>query len=288
MCLRDCLTAVFALTVSSAWAFSDIPRASAEALGVTKGKSFDEGVVFVNGKYLPPPYVVERWGTGLRINGRKVSGQIIDWTEFLKTQSGVKVTRTETPAGGGPTSAPVPELAPEPGSAEDDTDTSLDDLFDDDVGKKPKTKAKTRKGTVRKTVRKPAATTSYALDGAFVPNDASKALLQKINSLRSEIDRTLRLGGFVCFGNDYPRISGDERTALRLLEKLPDIMKQTENEEAFSAAVHDANLELLTGRLCRDLFRNRIDYLVLRERREAILKDKEWKKTLKDSGIKTY
>ena len=79
-------------------AMPEVPMDSAKALGVTKGKAFRSGLVFINGKYLPPPYVVSRWGTGLRINNKPVTGQIINWTEFLKTQSGVKVSKTEAPA----------------------------------------------------------------------------------------------------------------------------------------------------------------------------------------------
>lgn len=244
--------------VFSAEAFPAVPRASANALGVTKGNSFDGGVVFINGKYLPPPYVVERWGTGLRINRRKVTGQVIDWTEFLKTQSDVTVTRSASAR----SSAPEPvELAPEPGSDQDESDSAFDDLFDDG-GKKPR---------VRKTVRKPAASAdesavTYSLSGDFVPNEASKNLLARINATRTEIDRLLRMGGFVCFGDNYHRVSGDARTAERLLALLPDIMQHSESEAAFKAAVREAKLEFLTESLCEDLYANRIDYRQLRER----------------------
>lgn len=249
--------------VLAAEAFPSVPRASANALGVTKGKTFDGGVVFINGKYLPPPYVVERWGTGLRINRRKVTGEVIDWTEFLKTQSDVTVSRSASAR----SSAPEPvELAPEPGSDQDESDSAFDDLFDDD-GKKPK---------VRKTVRKPAArkpagtadepAVTYSLNGDFVPNEASKKLLARINATRTEIDRLLRMGGFVCFGDSYHRVSGDARTAERLLALLPDIMQHSESEASFKAAVREAKMDFLTESLCEDLYANRIDYRQLRER----------------------
>lgn len=265
---------------ATALAFPDIPRASAEALGVTKGKPFEEGVVFVNGKYMQPPYVVERWGTGIRINGLKVSGQIIDWSDFLKAQSGVKVT-VQTVAPTAEPKTPV-ELAPEPEN--DATTTELDDLFDDDGAgsRKPKSKKATRRKTVAK------ASTSYSLEGDFVMNDAVKAMVAKINATRSEIDRTLRLGGVVCFGNGYSRVTGDARTAERMLEMLPELMQRCETPRAFSAAVNDANLVFLSGRLCEDLYRNRIDYRALRERSEQMKREREWKKTLNSSRKPSY
>ena len=279
---KSLIVAVVGIVAGVAMAFPKIPKESAKALGVTKGKSIDEGFVFVNGKYLPPPYVVERWGTGLRINGRKVSGQVIDWSEFVKTQAGVKVTRTTAPA------APQPvELAPEPGSAEDDSDNSLDDLFDDDAGKK-KPAAKARKPAVRKTPPVPVTTTAYSLEGDFAPNDASRALLGQINGVRRDIDLTLRKGGFVCFGDGYARISGDARTAERLMGTLPDLLQQNDTPQTFLSAVHGANLEFLTGPLCDDLFRNRIDYRILRDRYQQLKKDKEWQKTLESLGRPSY
>ena len=49
-----------AALATAASAMHEIPKASAKALGVTRGKSFSSGVVFIEGKYIPPPYVVER------------------------------------------------------------------------------------------------------------------------------------------------------------------------------------------------------------------------------------
>ena len=64
--------------VTTLSAMPEIPVASAKALGVTRGKAFRSGLVFINGKYRAPPYVVSRWGTGLRINDKPVTGQVID------------------------------------------------------------------------------------------------------------------------------------------------------------------------------------------------------------------
>ena len=268
--------AVVGAAALAAQAFPEIPMESAKALGVTKGKSFVSGIVFVNGKYLPPPYVVSRWGTGLRINGQPVSGQVIDWAEFVRTQAGAKVNRTVEPT----TPEPV-VLAPEPGSAEDDSDSSLDDLFDDG----PKVKKSARKSgsaplSVAKAPVKPKETVTYSFDGAFTPNARTKQLLNSINASRSEIDRTLRLGGFMCFGDGYARIVGDSRTAERLLDTVPDLMQKCGSARELYAAVRAAGMVYLTERFCEDLFRNRIDYRVLRERREAMKRDKAWSSAL--------
>lgn len=265
------------LSVTAAWAFSEIPRESAKALGVTRGRKFSEGLVFVNGKFIPPPYCVERWGTGIRINKVPVTGQVIDWTDFLKTQPGY---RTVTPA---PVVAPVVEATPAPAvetaAPEDDySDALLDDLFDDLPPAKPKAaKPKKTAAAAPAPVSPPV---SIVLDGAFVKNEATMALVKRLNAVRLEIDRALRSGGFICFGDGYARIAGDARAAAKLLEALPEIQMKAETVEAFRAAVRAANLVYLHELVSDDLFRNRIDYRRLLEHRQKLQKEAEWKKMM--------
>ena len=210
--MKGVVFVVVAMMATAVMAFQPIPKASARALGVTRGKLFSKGLVFINGKYLPPPYVVERWGTGIRINSTPVTGQIVDWNEFLKTQPGVKTVTTE------PESVAVSESAEPEAEAEATSETqpveaaaadvnSLDDLFEDDsdendVKKKPAAARSTPKPkVVHKPAPKPRATVSYVLEGDFVPNEETKALVKRINQMRTDVDRTLRSGGFLCSGD---------------------------------------------------------------------------------------
>lgn len=86
--------------------FEKVPPAALKALAVTRGKAFNSGLVFVNGKLVPPPYVVSRYGTAIVVNDRQVTGQIIPWSKFQGTQKGA--------------------------SSDSSSDaTSVDDLFDD-------------------------------------------------------------------------------------------------------------------------------------------------------------
>lgn len=279
------MAAAAMLAAADVFAMPEVPMESAKALGVTKGKAFRSGLVFINGKYLPPPYVVSRWGTGLRINNKPVTGQIINWTEFLKTQSGVKVSKSDVPSAA-ETPPPASEPEPEAQAEEEDSDTSLDDLFDDDP--KPKKKTVKRKPVFRKTAAKPKATVSYSLDGSFVPNDASKVLLNRINSARTEIDRTLRAGGFICFGDKYQRVSGDSRTAKQLLQKIPEMQRDASSAQAFASMVRNGGMVYFTDELCHDLYRNRIDYRKLMDRREQWKKDQQMENFLKDVGTPLF
>lgn len=277
--LRQCgIFFCLAVAAFAAGAAIEIPKASGKALGVTKGKQFSEGVVFLNGRYMPPPYVVERWGVGIRINETPVIGSVIDWSEFLKTQDGVKTTKTETVVPAEP--APVPDpVVQEP--VLDDFDMSLDDLFDD--APKPKRPAKKPAPARKPRPARTTTTVTYSLDGDFVPNDASKALVAKINKVRTDINAALMGGGFVCFGDSYPRVTGDARTVELILEKLPEIQRSSETQAAFLSAIRLANLQFLTEPVCKDLFRNRRDYIKLSKRYERWKQDSEIKQLLKET-----
>lgn len=273
--------AAMAITVASA---VEIPKASAKWLGVTKGKPCAEGVVFVNGKYIAPPYTVSRWGVGIRINDINVIGQVVDWNEFLKTQSNVKVTKSEAPAAD--TSAEdEPEEDLDDWSDDEDDDSSLDDLFDDDP--KPAAKKAAKKPAKKAAKRRPAkpvATVSYSLEGDFVPNEKTDAFKARINAKRTEINTKLAAGGFYFFGDKYAPVTGDVRTTEQILKHLPGILKSSTSVNGFVNSVRSANLVFLTRPICTDLFGNKRDYLKLQQRREKWEKDREFKKLLNGSG----
>ena len=272
------LVFLVAMAATGAFAFQPIPKASARALGVTRGKSFSSGAVFVNGKFIEPPYVVERWGTGIRINQTPVTGQVVDWVEFLKTQSGFKVTKTEV--------APPPEPAPaeEPAPAAAETEAageaaeaagdSLDSLFEDDSDsgsdKKKSASAPAKRPSASPPPPRPKVTVSYSFEGDFVPNETTKKFVASINVLRTEIDRILRSGGFICFGDNYSRVVGDKRTLSDLLEKLPELQQGATSVEDFCTKTRAAHLDYFNEVLRWDLYKNRVDYLKLRKLRERL------------------
>lgn len=281
-------------TVATVWAFPEVPKASGKALKVTRGKPFNAGLVFVNGKFITPPYVVERWGNGIRINKTFVTGPVIEWSEFLKTQTGFKVTKSEeaAPAPAPVAEAPAPAPAPEPEpEVEEDDDSSLDDLFDDDPKPKKKKKVVAKKPAMKPArpaaPPKPKVTTTYSIDGDFVANDVTKAMVTRINGVRTEIDRILRAGGFICFGDGYSRVTGDARTANEMLEVLPEIMQHGTSVEGFISGVRQKQLYYLTEPVCQDIFRNRVDYRALQELRARRKKEQEFSDMLKDVSNST-
>jgi len=262
--------------------FTAPPPEAVSSLKATVGKPFSAGYVFVDGKYVKPPYKVERYGNVIRINGVQVTDQVVSWEEFIKTQAGVTVTKTEAPAEPAPAEPePEPEVEEE---EEDDAPSSLDDLFDDNPSPKKTTKkAKKPKRRAAPKPRKPATTVTYALEGPFVPNDKSKALVDKINAVRTSIDGQLRSGGYFCFGSRYATVSGSASTAKMVLGKLPDIMKKCTTREAFVASMRQAGFTYFPASLNDDLFRNRFDYLQLEARTKSEREQQEWNQIISPS-----
>lgn len=276
-------------TVTVKNTFKRQPAEAAKALKRVIGKPVSTGYVFIDGKYIPPPYKVERNGLVIRVNGMQVTNPVVPWEEFVKTQEGVTVNKTvvgggDAAAGGGEAAAPAPDPEPEEDSLDDwEEDTSsLDDLFDDN----PKPKAAKKKPTakwkpMKPKVKKPTVQVTYSFEGEFTPNEKTAELVAKINAERTRIDAKLRAGGFYCFGSSYPAgVSGDAALAKQLLAKLPEAMKANNEAAAFAAAVRQAGLYYLTPSLVNDLFRNRIDYLQLIQRRKHDREQNQWSSLL--------
>ena len=258
-------------------AFATVPKQALVELKATVGKPFSAGLVFVNGKFLDPPYKVERYGTALRINGIQVTNEIIPWTEFLKTQPGARIEKVEPPpAAAAP--APVQETA----SAAEETATSdsytddIDDLFDDDP--KPKKKVAAKPAAVKRQPKAapPQPTTTVVLDGEFVPNDKTKAMVARINKERTRVETVLRKGGCYFFGTRYTPISVDRMPAEMFLSSIPGVMKSNTAFEPFSSAARAKGITFLSEAVLRDLFRNRLDYIRLIAREKAIKEEGKW------------
>ena len=270
-----CWAALAAGAAEAKRSFATVPKQALVELKATVGKPFSSGLVFVNGKFLDPPYKIERYGTAIRINGVQVTNEIIPWTEFLKTQAGVRIEKVDPPAG----SAPAAE---EPPAAEEEeeaysSDDDLDDLFDDD----PKPKKKAAKPAVRRAARpKPAPqpTTTVVFDGEFKPNDKTKAMVAKLNKERMRIETVLRNGGSCFFGLRYSPITVDRLPTNMFLSSIPSAMKSNTVFEQFAAAARAKGITFLSETVLRDLFRNRIDYIRLMAREKAV-KEGKWGST---------
>ena len=250
--------------------FAKPPAEALKALKASVGKPFKTGWVFIEGRYIPPPYKVERWGNVIRINGIQATDEIVPWGEFVKTQDGATATRTEIPA----EAEPVAESAPQPEPEEDFDDISLDDLFDD--APSPKKKKPVRRAAPKPRPRKPQVVVTYSMDGDFTPNEKSKAYVAGINKERTRIDKTLRMGGYYFFGPGYRFATGDSGAAAQLMPKLAAAMKSAASREGFGAACNAAGIGYLPHGLLDELYRARVGYIQIDSRLREEEERRKW------------
>jgi hypothetical protein len=262
-------------------AFQPVPKQALTELKATVGKPFSKGLVFINGRFIQPPYKVERYGTAMRINGQQVTGQVIPWSEFLKTQDGVKIEKTA------PAEAPASDSEETSQDASEETDgseqssdsesyDSLDDLFSDSPA--PKKTVGQKKPSRRPAAAAPAPepAVTVTLDGEFKSNEKVRLMVAKLNKYRANIEVTLRKGGYIFFGSRYSSVIGDRGTIDLLVTELPAAMKKSAEYSAFASAARSGRLGFLPEEVLRDLFRNRIDYLRLEAWAKKMEEERQW------------
>jgi len=234
---------------ASAPAFENVPDAANKALKGSRGRPVRKGMVFVNGHYLPPPYVVARYGTAIYVNNVQVTDQIVSWKMFLATQPG------------GMASAPAHAPAVPAKKV-----TAIDDLFDD--GGTP-----------------PAAATAAAPadgsgDAPFVANERSKQLLKRISDYRTAVNRRLLNGGTCFFGKKYARIDVPPRLARGLLDVLPEAMRDATDGTDLYNRMRAKGFVFLNAGLCAELIENRADYTAMLELRRKLKEDEDVQKLI--------
>ena len=285
-----CASSVLAADpASAAGGFQKPPEAALKELRATVGRPFSAGYVFVDGRYIPPPYKVERHGTVIRINGIQVTRELIPWNEFIKTQAGVKAEKTVIPGDPAPAAAPEPAPAPEETVEEEDEEvtgdvaSNLDDLFNDNPTPKKKSTTK-KKRVVRRPAaprpRQPTVVTTYSFDGEFVHNEKTRAYLEKLNAARTRIDKSLRMGGYYCFGSRYSAVAGNSSVAQSFINTIPPLMQRYSTYDSFASAVNSSGFGFLPVPLVEDLFRNRIWYRMIEERKKADEEKRQWSNLL--------
>ncbi len=228
--------------VAAAPAFEKVPEQANAALKGARGKPVRSGLVFINGHYLKPPYVVARYGTAIYINNVQATGQVVPWRTFL----GVGAAAPAQPA-------PAKKAA-KPSS-------SIDDLFDDAPPAAPAT---------------PAQAAPQAQDsGEFVLNARTKSLLRRIDEYRKDINKRL-LTGQACFmGVRYSPVFVPSRLCSDMLGMLPEAMRDAADGADLAARMRRSNYLFMNAELCDDIMGNRADYPALIERRTQLREDEK-------------
>ena len=277
--------------------FEEVPASANKYLKDVKGKPIRTGMVFVNGHYVKPPYVLMRSGTALFVNhGTQITGQVVPWRAFLATQSGVIAAQQAAAAAAAQAAAAqaaaTQTVAPKrttPTPARPVVVQDVDDLFDD-TPPAPAPAPAPDPTPAPSVSPPPAAPNSTALsdaeeaaDASFKPNEHSQVLLKRINDRRSYFDRKLREGNLIFFGTRYSPVTVDPRLVRSLLAVLPEAMREANDGAQLFAALRGKGIVYLSREVCDDLVENQQDYRQLIEHRRTSAKDDELRKLI-ESG----
>ena len=274
MKMKAVIGLVGTLAVAAATAappFEPVPAGASRALKAVKGKPIRTGMVFVNGHYVKPPYVLMRSGTALFVNfNTQITDQLIPWKTFLATQGGA----APAPKAAAPAPKPAPEPKPKP-VMQVNTVQDIDDLFSDTPAPKPRTPSR------------PARTMVVVPDepevddnAPFTPNDHSRRLVKRINDQRSYLDLRLREGDVIFFGSRYVTVNVTPRLARDLLAILPEAMRDVNDGMELLGRLRGKGINYLSREICDDLVENRADYPLIIERRKEMERSDEVNKLL--------
>ena len=269
--------------------FEEVPASANKYLKAVKGKPIRTGMVFVNGHYVKPPYVLMRSGTALFVNhGTQITGQVVPWRAFLATQSGVIAAQQAAAAAAATQAAAAQPVVPKrttPTPARPVVVQDVADLFDDTPpapapDPTPASSVSAPPAAPRSTALSEA---EEAADASFKPNEHSQVLLKRINDRRSYFDRKLREGNVIFFGTRYSPVTVDSRLVRGLLAVLPEAMREADDGAQLYATLRSKGIVYLSREVCDDLVENRQDYRQVIEHRKTIAKDDELRKLI-ESG----
>lgn len=244
MCIGVCALGVYG---------AEFVKAPAQAVEVLKAEQNKEavrkGFVFLNGKFIPGPYRVARYGNVLKVNGKQVTSQIVSWNKFLIAQGVIEAPKA---------------VAPKPAAAA--TAKSVDDLFDDDDAPAPA----------------PAATSSSSssVEAANVEisslTPSAQKLKDRVNAARMSMQKILMNGDLIICGTEYSRQVVPAALANKFICALPDAVREANSGAELARSLAAKGFPFVNRTFCEELIKSQAEnYEKLQQAARRIKDDEE-------------
>jgi hypothetical protein len=262
----------------------EVPIEAIEALGITTGAPQKNGFVFIEGRYIPPPYTVSRRGNGIFINRIQVE-QPVAWTvetltpavvpapnkeEEPKKREAVKVSPfDDTPAPEfvvAETNAPAfSEETPEEPHEPPRVGRTLDSLFDEPAENVLPAEEKRELAAEKKAAP------------IVLTQKQKEELRQKLDITRSRFELGLAQGEIFFFNYKHSRLNGTYGTAKALFTVLPEALRYALSPQDLMDKLNQGGVYFLDMNACIDLYKNKLSFVALSDRRRAIKLSEEIK-----------
>jgi len=247
--------------------FADVSERAVAELGSTFGLPQMTGFVFIEGRYLAPPYTVTRRGNGIFINRVFVEAPV-PWIATPVAEDDVVVpaagaAKAVDADGDFEEEAPAVQQAPVPATKAPDAPKvakSIDDLFDDDFPDAPAPAARGQ-GV-------PAALPGgddQAGGESAAKRDKSTTLAQ-LERIRKGYENALSQGEIFFFGQRHNRINGNYGTARALIGVLPKALRSAQSPQDLLQKLNQGGVYFIDIAICTELFRNKNTFPLLEER----------------------
>ena len=245
-------------SVSGAVELPEVPEEALAELGTTLGMPQRAGFVFIEGRYLPPPYTVTRKGNGIFINRIQIQ-QPVPWDAFNGAPGNV-TEKKAVDADGDFEKVDAPQKTAKAGdSTASKAVKSIDDLFADGA-------------------EKPAVLPANAAPEPQAPARTAKALgteevKQKKDELRANLERlrkgyeqALAQGEMFFFSQRHNRVNGNYGTARTLMGVLPKALRHAQSPQDLMARLNQGGVYFIDLGMCSALFKNKHTFPLLEER----------------------
>ncbi|NLG01488.1 MAG: hypothetical protein GX565_15260 [Lentisphaerae bacterium] len=245
----------------------EVTEVALAELGIEYGAPGMSGFVFVEGRYLAPPYTVTRRGNGIFINRVQVE-QPVAWPR--NAVSAPTAARAVDADGDFETVAPeaVQPAPAQPAAAEGaqaKAVKSIDDLFaDEDVPA-----AAPQPAAVQPATAAPARVVGSPED----PVRDKAQVIEGLDRIRAGYEQALSRGEIFFFGQRHNRVNGTYGTARTLMGVLPKALRYAESPLDLQNRLKQGGVYFLDIGICGELFRNRNTFPLLEERLRKIEAD---------------
>ncbi|MDD2598450.1 MAG: hypothetical protein PHO37_04390 [Kiritimatiellae bacterium] len=286
----------------------EVTQAALDEMGVTYGTPQMSGFVFVNGRYLPPPYTVTRRGNALFINRYQIE-QPVAWSYFdstvvdtPETVDPAELDHEEDSVGAAPAQvSSIDALFSEDQGAAADTAPkeqgaktikSIDDLFgDEDVQREepaPGPRAQNishiddlftddeppKRAPVN--LFRPQPVAPVVAFKPAVPQtpeqlQAKKEILKaRLDQKRDSYERALAKGELYFFNTSHNQINGNYGTARTLIEVLPAALRYARSPSELLSRLRSGSVYFIDFTTCEALYKHKTTFPLLQQRLDNI------------------
>jgi hypothetical protein len=314
--MKRLILSVLGGLLSVAAVTAELPEVTEDALaelGTTYGTPQMNGFVFIEGRYLAPPYTVTRKGNGIFINRVQIE-QPLAWSSFVAaSESPKKAVGADGDfevAAGAAKKLAVPSVAVAPVAPAEPAEAapvaapkmvkSIDDLFADDAapaaakpapapapagGEEPAVAPVPAPEPVADAPA-PAPAEAPAPAPAVVPTPAVQRSPEEMKRQKEEIrasidnqrkvyEQALVRGELFFFGQRHGRLNGNYGTARTLMGVLPKALREAQSPVDLLQRLNQGGVYFIDLPICAALFKNKLTFPLLEDRQRKIEESEE-------------